>query len=895
MQLDDMMATEDQNFALILPADLFSDPDASDEIQVAVRLANGSPLPTWLSFDPIARTLSGRPANDHVGDIELVVEGKDHFGSAASTSFNITVQNTNDAPEVGASLTEQRALEDSAFSFTLPAGSFRDVDVGDALSYTAALQNGEALPDWLSFDAQTLTFTGTPANGDVRDLQVRVTATDLAGASANQVFALEVANTNDAPRAAIALADQQATEDADFSYVLPVGSFADADIGDRLSYWATLTSGEALPAWLQLDATTGSFSGRPGNSDVGALQIRVTATDLMGASASQSFNIGVANTNNAPQAVSAFADQHASEDTAFSFSVTQDAFRDIDVGDVLTLSASRADGSALPGWLSFDAASKTFHGLPNNDDVGNLSLRLTATDLAGAQASQTFGLGVHNLNDAPETGAVLAEQSARVGQALAWQMPERAFFDVDVADVLTLSAQLVGSSALPAWLNFEPASGRFSGTPTAAGRYEIQVTATDKAGASVQQSFAIGVAASVSEVPRNLAPIAVNDSAEVTEDSKLLAYGNLLANDSDPEGLALRIAEPGTRRGEYGVFTLLANGTYAYVLDDDAAKVQSLGAGQTVVDRFSYQASDGVLPGAGELAVSIRGNNDAPTLLRSLQDVALAKGRSFNWRMPANSFADPDSNDALSYTATLKNGKPLPSWLTFNSVTQTFSGTAPNKGNTSIDVKIVASDGHGAGSTASDSFTVSVGNKTVLPTTPTSNQGYGYGYGQDAAPPGYSNNCNSSNNGNNASPNNSNRQPNTSRNDELLEHFFEGFRDNAKSSQPRIPALDRNWFAKWDAEQQSLSEPGKSAANNDVQRHWSNLAQALSRLDAEREGLPAWCHPSQGADLIGLNSLAQGGTQAAGGGVDSLSLACGSGTQLKTFSGLSEGVAKLPC
>jgi hypothetical protein len=207
----------------------------------------------------------------------------------------------------------------------------------------------------------------------------------------------------------------------------------------------------------------------------------------------------------------------------------------------------------------------------------------------------------------------------------------------------------------------------------------------------------------------------------------------------------------------------------------------------------------------------------------------------------------------------------------------------------------VASDGHGAGSTASDSFTVSIGNKTVLPT---SNQGtgtgygYGYGYGQDAAPPGFANSCNSSNN---ASPNNSNRQPSTDRNDELLAQFLEGFRDNARSSQPRIPALDRNWFARWDAEQQSLSEPGNAAANNDVRRHWSNLAQALSRLDAEREGLPAWRHPSQGADLIGLNSLSQGSAQAARGGVDSLSLACGSGTQLRGFSGLSEGVAKLPC
>ncbi|MHC2997204.1 calcium-binding protein, partial [Tepidiphilus sp. HLB4] len=38
-KLEDSVATEDQDFSLTLPADLFSDPDAFDEIQVVVRLA----------------------------------------------------------------------------------------------------------------------------------------------------------------------------------------------------------------------------------------------------------------------------------------------------------------------------------------------------------------------------------------------------------------------------------------------------------------------------------------------------------------------------------------------------------------------------------------------------------------------------------------------------------------------------------------------------------------------------------------------------------------------------------------------------------------------------------------------------------------------------------------
>ena len=50
----------------------------------------------------------------------IVVEGKDHFGATASIGFNVTVQNTNDAPEVGTPLSDLRALEDSAPQALLP-------------------------------------------------------------------------------------------------------------------------------------------------------------------------------------------------------------------------------------------------------------------------------------------------------------------------------------------------------------------------------------------------------------------------------------------------------------------------------------------------------------------------------------------------------------------------------------------------------------------------------------------------------------------------------------------------------------------------------------------------------------------------------------------------------
>ncbi len=51
--------------------------------------------------------------------------------------------------------------EDAAFDIAIPADAITDPD-GDALTLTVARAGGTALPDWLSFDADTLRLTGTP-------------------------------------------------------------------------------------------------------------------------------------------------------------------------------------------------------------------------------------------------------------------------------------------------------------------------------------------------------------------------------------------------------------------------------------------------------------------------------------------------------------------------------------------------------------------------------------------------------------------------------------------------------------------------------------------------------------------------------------------------------------
>ncbi|WP_442935832.1 putative Ig domain-containing protein [Nostoc sp.] len=91
------------------------------------------------------------------------------------------------------------AKQDTAFSFTFDANTFNDVDAGDNLTYSATLQDGSNLPNWLKFNAATRTFSGTPTNADVVNLTIEVQAKDNDGVSASDTFALAVEPNNGTP------------------------------------------------------------------------------------------------------------------------------------------------------------------------------------------------------------------------------------------------------------------------------------------------------------------------------------------------------------------------------------------------------------------------------------------------------------------------------------------------------------------------------------------------------------------------------------------------------------------------------------------------------------------------------------------------------------------------
>jgi VCBS repeat-containing protein len=244
-----------------------------------------------------------------------------------------------------------------SFKAQLQAMNEGDAPITDTFTYAIRLGNGT-----LSWATVTVTFTGV----------------------------------NDAPEAH-QIAAQNFDEDTPWTFQLPAGAFTDVD-NATLIYSASQSDGTPLPAWMQFDAATQTFSGTPPQDFNGSFSLKVTASDGK-LSASQDFQVTINPINDAPVVAAQIGAQNFNEDTSWTFQVPAGSFSDVD-GDTLAYSATLSDGSALPNWLTFNASTKTFSGTPPQDYNGKLSLTVTASD-GKLSASQDFQVTINPINDAP--------------------------------------------------------------------------------------------------------------------------------------------------------------------------------------------------------------------------------------------------------------------------------------------------------------------------------------------------------------------------------------------------------------------------------------------------------------------------------------------------------------
>ena len=767
--LTDQTATEDTSFSYTVPA--FTDADG-DTLTYTAAQSNDSALPGWLSFTSSSRALSGTPEEtDTPATLTIRITASDGTESTSAT-FTLTVEEVNDPPTVP-SVSAQTATEGQSFSYQAP--SFVDPE-GDSVTYTATLEDGGALPAWLTFDTESHTFSGTPGDADTPStLSITVTASD-GTLSSSVTFTISAPESNQRPPKPV-VTDQTTYASGTFTYTVP--EVTDPD-GDTLTYQAFLGASNPLESWIKFDSGTRTFTFKPRNAHIGERKLRVSASDGSLESYAD-FTLKVTETPpNRPPTAPTLTNQTATEDTSFSYTVP--AFTDPD-GDTLTYTAAQSNGDSLPDWLSFTSSSRTLSGTPEETDTPDtLTIRVTASD-GTESTSTTLTLTVNAVNDPPVAGndsasvaeggtlsitasTLLANDSDSEGATLSISAVSNpangsvslsedkttvtythdgsettsGSFDYTVTDGSASSTATVNVTVTAA--NDPPTASNDSATVTEGSILNIKsstllandsdpegatlsisavsnpangsvslsedkttVTYTHDGSETTSGSFTYTAsdgsatstaAVSITVTPVNDPPVAGNDSASVAEGgTQTTNSSTLLVNDSDPEGATLSISAVSNP----------ANGSVS-LSEDKTTVTYTHDGSETTTGSFDYTVSDGSVTDSATVVITVTPVNDPPAT-PSLSNQTATAGQAFTYQVPE--VTDPD-DVSLTYNAALGQAmNPLPSWLTFDAATRTFSGT-PRKTHVATHTIIVeVSDDSAKSSRAS--FTL----KVVLP------------------------------------------------------------------------------------------------------------------------------------------------------------------------------------
>lgn len=201
------------------------------------------------------------------------------------------------------------------------------------------------------------------------------------------------------------------------------------------------------------------------------LNILIRVTDRQGAVYEQNFEIKTTDTNYPPWFTSSpvsFVLQN--EIFVYSILVNDNA------GDTIKLSIE-----GLPKWLTYNLNSKLISGVAGNEDVGDYSFKIKATD-GKMESAQMVVFSVINVNDPPEINYFIGNQFFYSNHENEIQLPLDCITDPDIGDDLSFVLSTENNSALPYWINFNPKTFVISGNPPQGTEesYNLKLTATDK-------------------------------------------------------------------------------------------------------------------------------------------------------------------------------------------------------------------------------------------------------------------------------------------------------------------------------------------------------------------------------------------------------------------------------
>ncbi|GAB3331077.1 hypothetical protein GCM10027299_36560 [Larkinella ripae] len=438
-----------QNFSIQLPE--FSDPESAPLTLSANFLSSHTSNPSWLSFNPATRKITGTaPVNSGPAQNLLVMYmAKDEVGNQGIVQFKIIIKPESgqlpayNQPAIGPKINPVYTKQGKFAEIELPRFTDRE---NNNLTYTLTYDgNGSTqtgMPGGLSFDPNTRKITGAPLMAGAYKMYYKAQQAEADPTSISFSLVVEANALPVAPK----VQSQVVELGKPFSFILP--AFTDPE-NDPITYQFGFGIGyngtyESLPNWLHFDPTTRKLYGIA--MDERSLLLSLRALD--------NINMGTVNfkftvrKNTAPvaPAVKNYVYQ-VNKPMKVNLPVFTDPER-----DPITLTLVGLD-FGLPNGLVFKPGDRELSGTPTK--VGEYTLHYIGKDDKGLISSVSFKLQIVPYAPASNTTARLAAESAEVPRE--WNatilgnpvVGEEVELEVSEAQGQSLNFQLTDASGKP--------------------------------------------------------------------------------------------------------------------------------------------------------------------------------------------------------------------------------------------------------------------------------------------------------------------------------------------------------------------------------------------------------------------------------------------------------------
>lgn len=465
---------------------------------------------------------------------------------------------------------------------------------------------------------------------------------------------------------------------------------ASAASGDATLSGLTLSSGTLSPSF---SAAISSYSASVASS-VSSVTVMPVVTESHAtvtvdgnAVASGSASPSVSLTSGSTTSISVVVTAQDGTTQAYTLSVTRAEAAPVSSGSTATVAADSTNNIIALSLSGGTATSVTLVSTPAHGSATVSGTSVIYTPAAGYSGSDSF---IWNASNSGGTSAD-ATVSLTVTRPVLTVMPASGNLTAaTVGSAWSKSLTVSGgtspwtwsASALPAGITLDTSAGTLSGTPSAAGSYSFQVTATDANGVTGSASYTLVVGAASPQASDSTASVAANSSSNP-----------ITLSLSGGTATAISIVSP-PAHGSLAVSGVTVSFTPAtgYAGSDSFTYTATNSSGTSASARVSLTVTPVLLtlsPGSGALPAATAGSSWSQTLT--------ASGGS----MP------------YSFSAT-----PLPAGVTLNPATGVLTGTPFVPG--SYSFQVTATDSLSNSGTASYSLAVSAAAPTSLQLQPAS-------------------------------------------------------------------------------------------------------------------------------------------------------------------------------